>query len=413
MSSDDPETGGCNAILSFMFELFDLEAEQVTFNSLTNDVVSLIAEESRENSQKYLVKITKFVRLIFDEIEDYGLLFQVLDKFRSFLERIRIKPEGSLISGQFSLVVVEQIMDLELLDEELKLICVRALELYGILVLRSRPALPCSIEFIKLFCEVMEHNFTVFLMSVNVEYVKKFFKNWLLGKKKVIENKLLICILRYILNDSEALTKRAEIAECFTTKEFLYYFHNTIENSKTFDLVCCALELSNNVAIFTSKEYLCWLNEAILEANEIIKKRLIRLYNDYRVKAGHRNSDILQDVIKAFSYEENYQKCNKGNIFVICENILYIQNPSNVINGCILDESFNDDFGHISFKILKTIIEIYSVKIAHNLSIRGFFKAIPELLKHFNNKSFEKCQILDICLKLESIWRYNPETVSI
>lgn len=406
----DPEKSA-NSMLFFLFELLNLEAEEVTFSSLTDEAISLIAEESR-NSDKYLVKITKFVRccFVFAETEEaLRRLLTVFDKFRRFLNRIRIMPEGSLISGQISLVVIEQILESNLVEQQMA----QSLELFGILVLRAKPKLPFSIEFIKLFCEILDTsgNFTVFLMSVNIEYFKKFLKNWLLVEKKAIEKSLLSCILKYILNENESLTKRTEIANCFTTKEFILYFHNTITNKNAYDLVCSALELSTNVYIFNSKEYLYWLKKAILEADEIIKSRFITLYNGYRINVGHPNSDILQDVIKAFSYEDTCQKCNEENILVICKNIPYIQDPLNLVNDCILNESFNNEYGHISFIFLKAIIELYYGKVAKN-NIERFFISIPELLKHFNNKSFEKCHILDIFLKLRFTWRFNPETVS-
>lgn len=414
---DQYPENGAKSLLIFVFDVLGLETEEVGIESLSDNNLVLIADEIIYNSNKDMFgKITAFVRIVFEfaETDEHLIrLFTVLDRFRIFLEKFGSKTESSLISGTFSLAVVEQIVKLNV-EKQLKIRFTNTLESFSILVLRTRPCfLECSVEFIKLFCQIMERYFTVILLAVNVDYIKKFAKNWLLVERKVLENNLLMCFLKYIVNENEPQSSRNLIAGCLTCKEFLFYFHNSIKNNIAFDLMYAALALSNIVHKFTSEEYLFWLYEGIVETNQIFKKRYFMFYDFYRCKIGHSKADILQDIVKAFSYEDTCQKLNDENIEIIWTNIPYVKNPMNLVQDCILQESFNDQFGHISFPILKTIVSIASVKIEHNITISSFLQNIPEILKHFNNKCYEKIQTLDILLSLQHFWKPNIGTVSI
>ncbi|KAL5289148.1 hypothetical protein ACFFRR_009381 [Megaselia abdita] len=411
-SEDEYLTLGASYILSFIFDLLNLESVEVSLESLTDQELSLIAEECHNSDQILLRKFKKFVRNLFGlckGTEEHILrLLYVLEEFRRFLDIIRAKPEGSLISGEFSLIVVEQILECGLnMNEESIRVLRRELGCFVILVLRSKPILPSSLEFIKLFCEIIDKNFAIILMAVDKEYFKAFLKKWLILSKKVIENNLLNSLLKFILNENEPQAQRCEIAEILTSKEFIYYFYTSIKNELAFDLTCAAFVSSGNVYNFIGKEYLCWLNDAVHEKDEILKKKYIIFYYTYRIQAGHRNSDILQDVIKEFSYEDTCQLMTQQNVKVIFENIDYIQDPSNIVKECIMIETFNARFGHIAFVFLRAVVEMALVKSPLNLIMINFFITIPDLLRHFNGESFEKSQLLDISLSLSNIWGLN------
>lgn len=323
-----------------------------------------------------------------------------------------IVEELKFVGGFFSLVIVEQILNLKLdVDEQFKEIIGHSLKIFWVLVLGAQPCLKCSIEFMDLFCEILNNHFEVLVLAISLQHFNKFIKSWLLVQNKTIDNKLLNSILKYIMKEDGLRKKRIIIAEYLTAKDFLNYFHNSIKNVKAFHLVCSALELSTKVHILSPESYSCWIYEAIIETDEIVKKRLVTLYYYYRLKAGHNNSHILQDVIKAFSSEDTVKKLNIENVEVICENIDYIKNPLNLINDCILEKSFNFDFGHISFIFLNLILKVNIICYSNN--IEEFFNATLKILMDPSYKAFEKCQIMDIILSTRTYLKRCPEIVSI